>query len=231
MNSGDWGAAIRQMFADISGRYDLMNRLMTMGRDELWRRAVVDAASPPRGGRLLDIGAGTGGIALEARRRDSLLTPVAADFTLEMMHVGRRRPGGRALIWCAADALALPFSDECFDAVVSGYLLRNVSDPRQALEEQMRVLIPGGRLVCLDTSPPSGLLKPLLELFLGRCIPLLGQMVGGSRDAYTYLPDSTRAFMSPDALAGLMRRAGLRNVRYRPFMFGTVAVHVGEKPD
>jgi len=227
----EWGASIRSMFGQIAGRYDLMNSLMTFGQDRVWRACVVKEARLPAGGRLLDAGAGTGSIALEALANEASLDITASDFTLAMMRVGRSRNGGGRVKWCGADALDLPFADSCFDAVTSGYLLRNVADPERAFTEQYRVLKPGGRMVCLDTSPPpEGPLKPLLRFFLKSIIPLLGQLISGNRSAYTYLPESTEAFMSPAELAGNMGAAGFIHIRYRQFMFGTVAVHVGTKP-
>ena len=227
----EWGTTIRHMFGQIAERYDLMNTLMTFGQDRVWRRCVVRAARLPAGGRLLDTGAGTGSIALEALVRDQTLDITASDFTLAMMQVGRRRDGGNQIRWCTADALNLPFVSNHFDAVTSGYLIRNVADPDRAFAEQYRVLKPGGRVVCLDTSPPQkGPLQPFIQLFLNTIIPLLGQIISGNRSAYTYLPQSTAAFMTPAELAAAMVGAGFINVRHRQFMFGTMAVHVGTRP-
>ena len=155
----------------------------------------------------------------------------AADFSLEMMRVGRRRPGGDRIAWCAADALSLPFADASFDAVTSGYLLRNVADRVGAFREQARVVRPGGRVVCLDTSPPPATpLRPLVRLYLRRIIPLLGRLIAGERSAYAYLSASTEGFKTPAELAAIMREAGLVEVRYQRFMAGTIAVHVGTRP-
>lgn len=222
---------VRAMFDRIAGRYQVMNALMTFGRDRAWRRAVVLAAALPAGGRLLDLASGTGDIALEALRHDSRARVTAADFSLEMMRVGRRRPGGERIAWCAADALALPFADGSFDAVTSGYLLRNVADRAGAFREQARVVRPGGRVVCLDTSPPpASPLRPLVRFYLRRVIPLLGRLIAGERSAYAYLSASTEGFKAPEELAAIMREAGLVEVGYRRFMAGTIAVHVGTRP-
>jgi demethylmenaquinone methyltransferase/2-methoxy-6-polyprenyl-1,4-benzoquinol methylase len=133
--------------------------------------------------------------------------------------------------WLAADALNLPFAQATFDAVTHGYLLRNVTDIPRALREQLRVLKPGGRMVCLDTTPPRpDLLRPFIMLYLTYVIPLLGSLVTGQRDAYTYLPKSTVGFKTPDELAALMRDAGFVDVQYRTFMFNTMAVHWGRRP-
>ena len=168
------------MFGRIAGRYDLMNFLMTGGRDEAWRKMVVAEACLPEKGRFLDAGAGTGGIALEARRRFANLGIVASDFTEEMMGVGKKRKGGNGLSWCCADALHLPFAGDAFHAVASGFLMRNVEDIQRAFAEQHRVLKPGGRVVCLDTSPPpNNVLKPLVMFHFRAVIPTLGRWIAG----------------------------------------------------
>lgn len=219
------------MFGRIAGRYDLMNHLMSFGRDQAWRREVVRRAAPPQGGRLLDIGSGTGGIVEAACERHPGLTTVAADFTLAMMATGRLRLTRHPILWCGADALSLPFAEKTFDAVTSGYLIRNVIDIRKAFQEQVRVLRPGGRLVCLDTSPPpAGPLRPFITLYLQHAIPLAGRMIGGDRDAYRYLPESTQRFLPPESLLAFMRGAGLEAVGFRRHMFGTVAILYGTKP-
>ena len=219
------------MFGEIAERYDLLNRLMTFGQDRAWRLCVVRAAGVPANGVLLDAGTGTGAIALDALNEDATLRVIGADVTVKMMKVGRRKPNGGNIAWTAADALILPFKDASFDAVTSGYLIRNALDPLRAFKEQARVVKPGGRVVCLETSPPpDGPLKPALLFFLNRLIPLLGQLVSGNRAAYTYLPQTTRNFLPPMRVCAVMRAAGLVDIRYQAFMFGTIAVHVGIKP-
>jgi demethylmenaquinone methyltransferase/2-methoxy-6-polyprenyl-1,4-benzoquinol methylase len=219
------------MFGRIARKYDLMNRLMTFGQDRTWRRYVVQQTALAPGGCLLDLGSGTGDIAMEALRRLDRPSVVGADFTLEMMQVGQARQDGKRVQWCGADALRLPFADATFEAVTSGYLVRNVADPRAAFREQMRVVKPGGRVVCLDTSPPPhNLLKPFVLFHLRVVIPLLGRLVAGDGSAYAYLPESTQKFKTPDELAAIMRDAGLEDVRYRRFMFGMMAVHAGSRP-
>ena len=155
---------------------------------------------------------------------------VGGDFSLGMMIVGKHLPHGEDVQWSGADALNLPFPDASFDAVTSGYLMRNVIDIPRAFAEQKRVLKAGGRIVVLDTSPPpQNLLRPFIEIYLRYIIPLLGRLISGNADAYQYLPESTQKFKTPDELAALMRDAGFRNVQYKSFMFGTMAVHWGEK--
>jgi demethylmenaquinone methyltransferase/2-methoxy-6-polyprenyl-1,4-benzoquinol methylase len=224
---------VQGMFARIAGRYDLMNRLMTFGQDVRWRRYVIAQAALPANARLLDIATGTGDIAAEGVRRHPDLTAVAADFTLEMMQAGRQHyPERRILHWVGADTLALPFADHAFDAVSSGFLMRNVVDVPGALCEQLRVTRPGGRVVILESSPPKrNLLRPFIQLHLNYVIPTLGRLVTGEADAYCYLPTTTERFQTPAALAMTMRELGFVEVRYRLFMFGSIAVHVGRKPE
>jgi len=224
---------VRGMFDRIAGRYDLLNRLISGGQDMKWRRFAVEAAQLPPVGVLLDIATGTGDIAIEALKLSPRSQAVGADFALEMMRVGQRRPDGARVDWTGADALALPYADERFDAVASGYLMRNVVDIPRALAEQWRVLKPGGRIVILDTSPPpDNLLKPLILLHLKLGVPLLGRLIGGRAvgDAYQYLPESTQAFKTPEELKALVEAAGFGEVRIRRFMFGAMAVHWGVKP-
>ena len=222
---------VQDMFARIAERYDTMNRLMTFGQDVRWRQYVIRQANLPAGGRLLDIATGTGDIADEGQRQVPGLRAVGGDFTIEMMRAGKRLPGREAIEWAAADTLALPFPDATFDAVTSGFLMRNVIDVAGAFREQWRVTRPGGRVVVLESSPPKdNLLRPLIKIHLNTVIPTLGRLITGEADAYRYLPDSTQGFQGPDELAATMRATGFVDVGYRLFMFGTIAVHVGTKP-
>lgn len=226
------GTYVQNMFTRIAPRYDLMNRLMTMGQDIVWRKQVVRLARLQPGQRMLDLGAGTGDIAFEAFHNLPGIQPLAADFTLEMMRVGKRRPWGDILPWSAADALHLPFADQSFDAVVSGFLMRNVSDVPRALSEQWRVLKPGGRLVILDTTRPArNLLSPFIRFHLHTVIPTLGRLITGAAEAYTYLPDTTEGFLTAEQLGARIGTAGFRNVRFQRRMFGTIAIHWAEKAD
>lgn len=218
---------VQKMFSKIAGRYDLMNRLMTAGQDVRWRKEVIARAQLDAGDSLLDLGAGTGDLAREALKQHPAISALAADFTLEMMLAGKKHG---ALDWSAADALNLPFPDERFDAVVSGFLMRNVTDVMRALNEQKRVLKPGGRIVVLDTTRPrKNLLTPFINIHLNYIIPTLGQLLTGERDAYTYLPDSTQHFLRAEELAAKMQEAGFKDVDFSVKMFGTVAIHWGVK--
>lgn len=225
-------AYVNDIFSRIADRYDLMNKLMTGGQDIRWRKLVIEAAHlPEQGGSLLDIATGTGDIAFEVLRRyPHLDRVVGADFTLPMMRVGQKRAAGRPVRWSAADTLRLPFPDDVFNAVVSGFLMRNVINVLSALREQVRVCRSGGRVVILEIpQPPDNVWGRLFRLYFHRVVPVLGGIISGQTDAYRYLPASADAFLRPEELKTVMEQAGLVNVRYRMLMLSTVALHVGEK--
>lgn len=219
---------VQDIFTRIASRYDLMNRLMTGGQDVRWRREVIQRAGLQAHESLLDLGAGTGDLAREALAQQPAANIIAADFTFEMMRVGRKPTD--VFGWANADALSLPFAPGRFHAVVSGYLMRNVVDSRVALREQHRILKPGGRIVILDTTRPGrSILSPFIWLHMHVVIPVLGTLLSGHSDAYTYLPDSTEAFLTAEELAGRMAEAGFNQVGFKRLMFGTMAIHWGVK--
>lgn len=220
-------AYVQNMFTRIAGRYDLMNRLMTGGQDIRWRKKVIQLARLGNTASLLDIGAGTGDLAREAAAQFPQAKVIAADFTLEMMRAGK----GRGMLnFAAADALCLPFGDALFDAVISGFFMRNVIDLQTSLQEQYRVLKNGGRIIILDTTrPQKNILSPFIWLHMHVVIPALGTLLTGAKEAYHYLPDTTEGFVTAEDLASRMTGAGFRNVGYQRLMFGTIAIHSAEK--
>lgn len=219
---------VQDIFTRIASRYDLMNRLMTGGQDVRWRKQVIQHAGLQPQARVLDLGAGTGDLARTALAQQPTARITAADFTFEMMRAGRKP--GDAFGWANADALALPFPPESFHAVVSGFLMRNVIDSQAALCEQYRVMKPGGRIVILDTTRPKrNLLSPMIWLHMHFIIPWLGALLSGQREAYTYLPDSTEAFLSAEELASRLSAAGFKQTGFKRLMFGTIAIHWGVK--
>ena len=218
---------VQSMFTKIAHRYDLMNRLMTGGQDIRWRNQVIKLARLTPNASLLDLGTGTGDLAREALLQEPQAKVTAADFTVEMMRVGKKSGN---LQFSAADALNLPFKDTNFDAVVSGFLMRNVTDVQQALKEQYRTLKPGGRIVILDTTrPKKNILSPFIWLHMHFIIPTVGGLLSGERDAYNYLPDTTENFLTAEQLASRMIAAGFKKVDFKRLMFGTIGMHWGEK--
>lgn len=224
---------VREMFSRIASRYDLLNRLMTFGRDVHWRRECIALLDPDPRSWIIDLGAGTGDLALEVASQHRQTRIVAADFTREMLQIGRQRDSERRVSWVLADALALPFKPDSFRAVVSGFLMRNLGNLEAGLAEQLRILQKGshdrdpGRIVILETTPPKGFMKPLIAIHLRLIIPLLGALVSGDLQAYRYLPATTEAFLEADELADRMRSIGFHAVSYVRKMVGTVAIHSG----
>ncbi len=227
---------VQEMFGRIAPRYDLMNRIMTGGQDVRWRSEVILRSELPESGRVLDLGAGTGDLSRLVQAERPCLKTVAADFTLEMMQIGRSRspdlpPENNALSWIGADGTRLPFAEASFDRVISGFLLRNVTDLEGCLREQLRILKSGGRLVALDTTPPAkSRLRPLIEFHMHTIVPLLGRLIAGQPDAYRYLPESTEGFVAAEALAEMLKTVGFEQVGFKRRMLGVVAIHWAVKP-
>jgi len=218
---------VQNMFTQIAARYDIMNRLMTGGQDIRWRKRVIELARLDNSASLLDLGTGTGDLAREALSAFPQAQVVAADFTFEMMRVGQKTS---PLNFSTADALRLPFNDSSFNAVVSGFLMRNVIDLQKALEEQYRILKEGGRIVILDTTrPKKNLLSPFIWLHMHFVIPTLGGLLSGVRDAYRYLPETTEGFVTAEEMSSRMTGAGFKQIGFHRLMFGTIAIHWGEK--
>lgn len=221
---------VRGMFARIAGRYDLLNRLMTFGRDRAWRKEAIRKLQVRSGQRILDAGSGTGDIALEIKHLEPTTRVVAADLTIEMIKVGQARPGGLAVDWVVGDAQHLPFPSGTFDSVISGYLLRNVPDVGIALAEQHRVTTESARFVSLDTTPPQrNIFLPFIRFHLKVVIPLLGRLIAGDSAAYTYLPETTTRFLSAEALAQKISEAGFQLEGFMRRMFGSMAIHWAKK--
>jgi demethylmenaquinone methyltransferase / 2-methoxy-6-polyprenyl-1,4-benzoquinol methylase len=226
--TGDERASyVHHVFGRIARRYNLMNRLFTAGQDMRWRREAIRRLGLRPGTRLLDLGAGTGDLGREALRQQPDIRLVAADFSLEMMLAGR---ASGAMPWLNADALHLPFPDETFEAVVSGFLMRNVAGLDAALREQFRILKPEGRILILETTRPrSGIFSPLVRFHMRVVIPWIGGLVSGDREAYRYLPGSSESFLSAEELAVQMALAGFHNIGFHRRMAGTIAIHWGNK--
>ena len=211
------------MFDRIAPVYDVMNTIMTAGLDRRWRTATVHATVHP-GDAVLDACCGTGDLA-QAALRAGAARVVGIDFSAAMIERAERKvPAAR---FVSGDVLALPFSNEEFDAAVVGFGARNVDSLEQALTELRRVLKPDGRLGILEITRPRGTLAPFYGLWFDRVIPTLGRLLPGGA-AYTYLPASVRRFPGPDELAQLLRDAGFDAVSFRLFAGGIVALHVGE---
>ena len=211
------------MFDRIAGVYDLMNRVMTAGLDQRWRRRAVDLARVGPGSRALDVATGTGDLAVALR--DAGAEVVGCDFSEEMMERGRAKAPGVRFEW--ADALALPYEDDSFDAATVGFGARNFSNLGTGLREMVRVVRPGGRVVVLEiTTPQRRPLSSFYSFWFDRLVPALGRLAGDP-DAYSYLPNSVKRFPGPEALAGELAAAGLTEVHWILTAGGIIAIHAG----
>jgi demethylmenaquinone methyltransferase/2-methoxy-6-polyprenyl-1,4-benzoquinol methylase len=210
------------MFDRIAPVYDLMNRVMTAGLDQRWRRATVTAVVRP-GDRVLDGCCGTGDLAVAAVKAGAREV-VGLDFSPRMLE--RARAKQHSVTWLEGDLLALPFPDADFDSATVGFGVRNVADLGAGLGELRRVLKPGGRLGILEITTPTGFLAPFYRIWFDRVVPLLGKVLKGG-SAYTYLPASVKRFPGPTELAGMLHEAGFQDVVYHTFAGGIVALHTG----
>ncbi|WP_457638034.1 bifunctional demethylmenaquinone methyltransferase/2-methoxy-6-polyprenyl-1,4-benzoquinol methylase UbiE [Oceanithermus sp.] len=224
--------AVRKMFGEIAPRYDLLNRLLSGGVDQRWRRLAVRLALEKRPRRILDVATGTGDVALLLKRGAPQAEVTASDFTPEMLELARAKAerAGLELRFVEADALNLPFADGSFDALTVAFGFRNFADYRRGLAEFQRVLAPGGRVVILEfPPPPKGLLGRVYRFYFNGVLPWIGGVISGRPEAYRYLPNSVASFPEPEELARMMRQAGFE-VSYRVLTGGIAAVHVGDKP-
>jgi len=215
---------VRAMFDRIARVYDGMNSVMTGGLHHRWRRRAVDLAAVGRGSRVLDVATGTGDLAIEAASRGCEV--VGCDFSEQMLALARRK--APAIVFEQANALALPYPDDSFDAATVGFGARNFSDLDQGLAEMARVVAPGGRVVVLEITTPH---RPPLSVFyrawFDRVVPAIGRLAGDP-EAYSYLPSSVKRFPGPDELAARMEAAGLGHLRWILTAGGIIALHVGE---
>ena len=220
---------VREVFAGIAPRYDLLNHVLSLNADRTWRRKAVDAlhwAERPAG-RYLDLCAGTLDLAAElGNRRGFSGQVVAADFVPAMLHRGAGK--SRRVEPTAADALSLPFGNAVFDGATVGFGVRNLMDLDAGLREAARVLKPGARFVVLEFStPPSQPMRGLYLAYFRHVLPRIGRMVSKHRSAYDWLPASVLAFPEPAELGARLAAAGFGSVHWRTLWGGIVALHVG----
>ncbi len=223
---------VREMFASIAPRYDVTNRLLTGGVDESWRRRAVRELAPPRHGNVLDMCCGTGDLSFHLARTDPTLRIVGVDFCEPMLDRARKRTSrerkGADIRFQTADVMALPFEAGTFDGAIMGFSMRNVVDIPATLHEARRVLKSGARFVNLDVSKaPNPLFKRIFDFYFYGIVPLVGGLVGGSKSAYRYLPNSLTNYPGAAELATRFTASGFTNVRYARLAGGAIAVHVG----
>ncbi|MBX7213969.1 MAG: ubiquinone/menaquinone biosynthesis methyltransferase [Thermoflexales bacterium] len=225
---------VQTMFGRITRRYDLMNFVMTGGRDQAWRRIAAAELALPSNALCLDLATGTADLALAVRARFPDSRVVGADFSETILRAGVAKAARKAVggvTFAVGDALSLSFPDATFDGLVSGFLLRNVVDLRRCLRELMRVCKPGSRVVSMEiTHPQTPVFRSLFALYFNHIMPVIGGVISGDYNAYKYLPTSLAAFPAAEPLKAIMQEVGFREVRYRLLGLGSMAVHVGIVP-
>ncbi len=231
-------ARIQEMFGQIAGRYDFLNRLLSLGVDRSWRRKTVKLVPPTGDGPILDVCTGTADLALAYwRASKGTATIVGTDFCRPMLAVAEekcRRAGAlkeAGITLLEADTLRLPLVDNTFQIVCAAFGLRNVADTDAGLREMVRVCRPGGRVAVLEFSTPTlWPLGPIYGWYFQHVLPRIGQALARNRQAaYNYLPQSVGRFPQGEALAERMRAAGMQDVKYWPFTFGVATLYVGRK--
>ncbi|MCZ6600203.1 MAG: class I SAM-dependent methyltransferase [Acidobacteria bacterium] len=218
---------VRRMFTSIAGRYDLANRLLSLGTDSYWRWVTARQLAPAVGDLCLDVACGTGDLAMALRRRGGEV--IGLDFTLAMLQQARRRDRSGRLLLTGGDALRLPFPDETFDRLSVAFGVRNFADLATGLREFHRVLRPGGLAGILEFSRPRGPLAPLARFYLARIMPALGRFISGCDGPYNYLADSINTWPDPGRLAELLRAAGFVSVSWRSFTAGIAVLHLARR--
>ena len=222
---------VHGVFSSVASRYDLMNDLMSGGQHRLWKDAFVRRVRPRKGERILDMAGGTGDVAFRLVRRGADVT--VADVNPDMLAVGierAKRRGLDGLVWAEENAEALSFADDSFDAYTIAFGIRNVTDIEQALAEARRVLKTGGRFFCLEFSQtrwPG--FREAYQRYSRFVVPRLGRIVAGDSDSYRYLVESIERFPDMARFAGMIERAGFRQVSAEPILGGLVAIHSGWK--
>jgi len=231
----DKGRGIRDMFDRIAPRYDLLNRVLSLGIDRRWRRFAVRQLQVPKNGMVLDIATGTGDVALEiGRQTDASVTIVGSDFTQGMLVLGQDKiaasPYHDRILLVNAPCESMPHPNGIFDGITIAFGIRNVVDRQQGLCEMARVLKPGGQAVILEfATPRNGFFRAVYYFYFRRVLPWLGGLIS-QRSAYQYLPDSVLEFPDRETFKGMMEQAGFVDVRVYDLTGGIAAVHVGRHP-
>lgn len=224
---------VHDMFRRIARRYDLLNRVLSFRQDVRWRRIAVDMAQLSPGDVALDVATGTGDLAFElAKRVGENGQVIGVDFVDEMLQIARAKAQhnkyGTRCRFEYGNAMELPFDNDSFQAATIGFALRNVADIVVCLQEMQRVVVPGGRVVCLELSKPvNPAFRRVYDLYFHKIVPVVGRLAQGVDGPYRYLPESVARFPDQETLAEIMRNVGFRSVTYRNLTGGIAAVHVG----
>ena len=228
------GEKIQVMFGSIAPRYDFLNRLLSFGIDQRWRKKAVRLIKYREGSRILDVATGTGDVALEiARSTPGSVKITGADFCREMVELGQAKiaasPYAGRIDFKVAPCEDLPFPDNTFDSITIAFGIRNVVDRKLGLAEMWRVLRPGGRIIILEFSTPrSQFFKQIYYFYFRRLLPVIGGLFS-RYNAYKYLPDSVLEFPSHKEFSQMVADTGFRNIHIHPLTFGIATIYAGEK--
>ena len=226
---------VREMFATIATRYDLLNHLLSGNIDRRWRRLVVErvvANLPVGNARVLDVACGTGDLSL-ALVAGTQAQVVGLDFCRPMLDIAAAKSSQRrlAIPFVEGDALRLPFPDQSFDAASIAFGLRNLASVEGGLRELLRILRPGGTLAVLEFSKPqTPILRTFFRVYFTNLLPLFGGLISGSKSAYEYLPNSVSRFPDQTSLATMMEEIGFTEVTFQNLTGGIAALHLGKRP-
>jgi len=222
---------VTRVFERVSSRYDIMNDVMSFGIHRLWKRWFVESLPLHQNGVYLDVAGGTGDVASSLADRLTRFGIQAqilvSDINPAMIEVGQKK--FPHLSWACGSAESLPIPDNSVDVITIAFGLRNVTHRDQALAEFYRVLKPGGKMVCLEFSQPARPLQKLYDLYSFYIIPKMGEVIAQDRDAYQYLSESIRTFLTREELLALMKNVGFTRAKYETFTGGVVALHTGYK--
>lgn len=226
---------MRRMFDGVAPRYDLLNHLLSFNVDRYWRSQTVGALKPQianSNARIVDLCCGSGDLML-ALQKASPARVLGSDFSHQMLRTANDKIARRN-VPCKvfeADALTLPLATGSCDVVTAAFGFRNLANYRRGLDELLRVLRPGGTAAILEfTTPPNAGFRAFYNFYSNRLLPVIGGIISGSREAYTYLPESVRKFPDAPTLAEQFRQVGFTDVRFRYMTFGIVALHIGTRP-
>ncbi|CAN2041251.1 Ubiquinone/menaquinone biosynthesis C-methyltransferase UbiE [Candidatus Magnetomoraceae bacterium gMMP-15] len=226
---------VNRHFNTVSKQYDAMNTILSFGIHYLWKRTSIKMMNLKPGDRVLDLCGGTGDLSILASKASGLSGMVVLyDINREMIDTGRAKTTNgklrKQIIYVQGNAEKISFSDNCFDAVTVGFGMRNLSNMERGFKEIYRALKPGGKIMCLEFSEPvNPVFRWLYDFYSFNIMPLLGELLVGSRNAYTYLPESIRMFPLPDKLSNILKNIGFSNVSYQRLTNGIAVVHLGEK--